>query len=440
MSRLILAVLAGSLALGMACAGGQGRPHRFTESIVEGVVVARNEGGPKYAGELFRYEPQAVLVQDEGDPASLLNRPEEVVVDEAGRFYVNDRWNARIAVFAPDGRYERSIGRQGQGPGEVSTNIRIVALADGVLTVTDHPRRRINRFSTDGTFLGSYRNPIPAGGHLWPIGDGRLLTISNHTIMREREDGLWLQAAGFCVHSAEGDSLAWALPPVPHMKWIFTFATPGSGKGGMSRPRVPFTSDPDAVLVPGEGVLLGRGQEPLLWFYDFTGRLVRTIDIGLDPRPVTSALLRRFYDEHDARMMAGDEAHRDWMRRCRTALIFPEVIQLWDDVAVDTAGYVWLQVMQVTSGYEPAPIGSRTFYPGEQVAPGAENQPGFCWGGGSTYYLLSPEGELLGTTTAPVPGRAMRGRFVGTVTDPGTGAEEITVWRLIAAAEGFVYP
>jgi len=68
-----------------------------------------------------------------------------VDVDSRGNFYVADRW--AIRVFAPDGRLVRSIGRQGEGPGEFSFLHSVEVMPGDSLFAYDTGLRRVSVFA-----------------------------------------------------------------------------------------------------------------------------------------------------------------------------------------------------------------------------------------------------------------------------------------------------
>lgn len=86
---------------------------------------------------------------------------------------------------------------------------------------------------------------------------------------------------------------------------------------------------------------------------------------------------------------------------------FPEQKAYWNDVQVDDHGYIWLEIPESDEEKEAA-------------------------GGGVSFRLLSPEGEYLGNTRAPVTGTVMSGRLLGFRRDPETDERTPVVWRLIS--------
>jgi hypothetical protein len=72
-----------------------------------------------------------------------------------GRFFVLDHAESRVHVFSPAGKLERTFGRRGAGPGELSAYAMNVFFSRGQLLVVDPMNRRLNVFGLDGTFVRS---------------------------------------------------------------------------------------------------------------------------------------------------------------------------------------------------------------------------------------------------------------------------------------------
>jgi hypothetical protein len=92
---------------------------------------------------------------EDGTPAEI-GQPNSVAVDEEGRVYVVDSKPAVIKVFAPDGSLVRSIGREGEGPGEF--RVGFIAVRGKHVVVQDPELSRISLWDTAGTFLRSWRS------------------------------------------------------------------------------------------------------------------------------------------------------------------------------------------------------------------------------------------------------------------------------------------
>lgn len=80
-----------------------------------------------------------------------------------GRFVAGDPIAKHLQVFGPTGEWERTIGREGQGPGEYEYVLEMHRCAPGELWVFD-ASARVHRYSTSLEFLGTERRTYPALG------------------------------------------------------------------------------------------------------------------------------------------------------------------------------------------------------------------------------------------------------------------------------------
>ena len=76
-----------------------------------------------------------------------------VEVDKEGNIYIVDRKESMIKVFDNKGKYVRTIGRKGQGPGEVNQPVGIRITPNNELLVEDVFNQRLAVFTLDGKFL-----------------------------------------------------------------------------------------------------------------------------------------------------------------------------------------------------------------------------------------------------------------------------------------------
>jgi len=79
--------------------------------------------------------------------------PTEVGADAAGNFYVLDGSGPRVAVFDAKGKFLRSLGKKGEGPGEFKMPGRIAVAPDGRVAVFDMALNRITVLDTNGKLV-----------------------------------------------------------------------------------------------------------------------------------------------------------------------------------------------------------------------------------------------------------------------------------------------
>jgi len=97
-----------------------------------------------------------------GIPGDNFNRPTDVAWDPAGNIFISDghgaNSNARVAKFDKNGKFIKSWGSRGSGPGQFDTPHGIAVDANGNVYVADRSNKRIQVFDNDGNFKTQYNN------------------------------------------------------------------------------------------------------------------------------------------------------------------------------------------------------------------------------------------------------------------------------------------
>jgi len=89
----------------------------------------------------------------------LFNRPADVAFDKEGSIYVADGYgNSRVVKFDREGRFIKSWGRYGSGPGEFNLPHSIVIDDAGRVYVGDRENMRIQIFDTEGRYLTEWKD------------------------------------------------------------------------------------------------------------------------------------------------------------------------------------------------------------------------------------------------------------------------------------------
>jgi hypothetical protein len=149
--------------LAAACSSDAEWGGTMTDSA--GIVLVQN---PERADWTLVDQP---LVEEElsigaidGPPEYQFGQIAAVDVADDGRIYVLDQQAAQVRVFDASGRFVQSIGKPGNGPGELSAATVAVLVGEGdSLYVADMMQQRITRFAPDGTDAGVVAVPIAQG-------------------------------------------------------------------------------------------------------------------------------------------------------------------------------------------------------------------------------------------------------------------------------------
>jgi DNA-binding beta-propeller fold protein YncE len=107
-------------------------------------------------------------------PLEPFNHPTDVALSEAGDIYVSDGYaNNKVHRFKSDGSAVTSWGEFGRGKGEFMNPHAVWAFDDGRVVVADRENDRLQVFTADGEYLGSwygFKQPLD----IWGDAEGNL--------------------------------------------------------------------------------------------------------------------------------------------------------------------------------------------------------------------------------------------------------------------------
>jgi len=119
------------------------------------VQVVRNPKKPTAPEEL----PAKLILEEETtfgggeNPEESFSEAGSFAVDDEGRVYVPDIKEGTVKVFDRDAGFLFSIGKKGQGPGEMNLPAGVLITSEGELLVEDAMNRRLAFFTMNGKFL-----------------------------------------------------------------------------------------------------------------------------------------------------------------------------------------------------------------------------------------------------------------------------------------------
>jgi DNA-binding beta-propeller fold protein YncE len=136
------------------------------------VYIPKQKQIKKYAIFILLFT-QTVIAQDKvplvecrktmelmSTPDGNIRMPSDVALDEYGRIYVVDSGNHRVVVYAKNGEFFLSYGKEGNGAGELYFPVGITVAKSGKVLVADRGNRRIQVYGSDGKFIETIKGLV----------------------------------------------------------------------------------------------------------------------------------------------------------------------------------------------------------------------------------------------------------------------------------------
>jgi len=146
-----------------ACGGGGASGGVMSDSA--GVAIVENSGRGSWGADgPWEFAEALKIGTSAGDPEYQFGQVAALDVDEAGNIYVLDQQAQDVRVYDAAGKYVRSVGRPGNGPGELSRGAASVLLGQGdTVYVADLMLQRMSRYAPDGSDAGTFPLPLDQG-------------------------------------------------------------------------------------------------------------------------------------------------------------------------------------------------------------------------------------------------------------------------------------
>lgn len=301
--------------------------------------------------------------------------------DASGNLHVFDAGAHRMVVVDTDGNHLRTVGTQGEGPGEIQNAHAAALLADGRTVIYDFSSpAAFEIFDGEGQFLegvGSDINKGVPGESMLPLPDGRLVSMGGPRMRvygpgeapdedEQRDDDHLRDIHVFALDGSDQRVLyrAWNLPPTESDESI-----EGSSEGGgglsMSFNRMRAFDPRLSIGVLSDGrVAVADSVAYKVKLIAMDGAVDGTITRPIAPEPVTEAVkeaTRNARLEGFGEMTGGDirlqtvagevnlgdmqgQLQAMLLRQVET-MVFTEEIPVIADLAVDPEDRLWIARM-----------------------------------------------------------------------------------------------
>jgi len=176
------------------------------ETTKEGVILVANPAAPSDGKTTLT--PQELWRAGGDDEEIIFGVLSDIAIDAQGHLYALDTQLSQISVFSPDGEFLRTIGREGEGPGEFRRGSELFVTPDNKVGVAQMMPGKIVMLSPDGKPAGDF--PVPAapdGGTqmIWGADvAGRSVVIGSGTF--SRGDGKFTMSSSLQLLAPDGTS------------------------------------------------------------------------------------------------------------------------------------------------------------------------------------------------------------------------------------------
>ena len=316
-----------------------------------GIRIVTSPPGDAVYAELAT-EPALSIGLLDGPDEFLFGDIESVGRDPSGNVVVADEQALEIRVFDPTGGYLRSVGREGEGPGEFLDLTGAWTLADGSIVTVDYRLDRITRFDEAGAPAGTATFANPDDLIVLPValgGPGAILSSATRFDLPSRramagwlEDAMESMFAGdnqrvfFLRHRFDGTLIDTVSEGIDQARASFS-----SGSGAdmqVQMMAVPF-SPASMATGSAHGVAFTRGTAYEISVFNEAGNLRLIARLDESPTIRTEEHLETY-----VRNPGGRERDEAWIRerleQYRT-LDLPESLPAYTDVLFTDTGDIW---------------------------------------------------------------------------------------------------
>jgi len=363
------------------------------DTLPSGRILVRNPDELPSAGPIWVLRERLRLGSIGGDGADVFGSIRDIELGPEGKFYVLDEHADEVRAFAPDGTHLRTLGRSGQGPGELNRPAGITLGPEGNLWVMNWGNARHTAFNPQtGEVVQEPRRLASFAVIPWPgifDHEGRLLDVG---LSREGDQGGDPALLRLDASFVPADTL-----PMPRAdeRWQVLFKR---GDAQIMSTVAPFAPRPHWALRAAGGIIVGEGGAYRLHRVGFDSDTVMTIELARQPAPVTGA-------ERDSALAEFRELAAEFEARPEREPRVPATKPAHGALFVDDEDQTWVRR---TGDADADPV----------------------------WDIFGSDGHLLGHVSAPVSPTAIppvvRGNRLAVVSEPN-GVPTVVVFDIVKA-------
>jgi hypothetical protein len=283
----------------------------------------------------------SLTIGKEGDPLYEFTRVAHTIELPSRQLVVVDAQSSELRVFGSDGRFVRSLGRGGSGPGEFRRISSVFSAGDSII-VWDSTLRRLTTYLASGELVSTTPVTLTSEKRFDIVGrlkNGTWLLATPTLPTLDRPAGLYRDSVGVGVMSTE---IKWiGVFPGP-MLWVYK-PNPNAAHGlavGIAA-FSPWTR----TLAAGDRILVADPLTSTIHVLTDTGRRAGLIRVPLSAQRVTATHIRRSLETELGR--ARTVRDTAVMRAKFERALVPTHAPLYSDVTLSSTGELWLQAFPI---------------------------------------------------------------------------------------------
>ena len=284
---------------------------------INGVRVVKNPKEPLYSEDVFVLEEELTIGEVEGSEEYMFQQINNFVVSDIGDIYVLDSKAQHVKVFNQDGQYLRTIGRPGQGPGELFLPRSLIYTTQDELVIGNI--NNLSYFSAEGEYMRSI-----------PLTKARISTIDIDNVGN---------IFGFSI---VGDKGVYELKKYdPDLNVLFSVGSsplPSEETKRTGKRNIFFTLlrwD----IINGDQVVTGYPEEGYrLKIFDSEGKLIRKIEKDYTPLEITQKDFEEQKEDYPPELLKGIYA--------------PKHFPSFRTLRADDEGKIWVTTSKKTADGE----------------------------------------------------------------------------------------
>jgi hypothetical protein len=369
-----------------------------TRSDSAGVLIIESRKST-WQGKQWRLEgPTISIGSADGAEEIPLHRVRAVARLSDGRIVIANSGSAELRVYGPDGRWLRSIGREGDGPGEFRLLRTFQLVAPDTLIAFDSNGPRVTVFTADGLLVSSRAVSAPGEAAQPPdqrLPDGRWLNI-----MPSMEVEGYQRRQNNFVAWAEASGSVDTILARAGQEYLIYMRHQGGRYLGRGAVVVPFGGQDLSAMGPGR-VALSNGLSYDVAVVDVGGKESRFRRTVARP-PLPDGAIERFVDSYVGRY---PQERRPEVRGHFDQLLTATLAPTHSALAFDRTGRLWVENYR---------------FPWDSLSE-------------RTWSVFNTTGEWLGDVEFPKPLRVFEigDDYVVGVERDSDGVEYVKVYRIV---------